>query len=126
MTYVDVKKYELAQTSLINLNKLNLYVVDLLLDKDVVDHDKYKWSDRESLNYALDFFEDFKKKTTPKFLLWLDKIHSTQEYQTGFKNYLSILKLIKDLDESDVSNKRSDLLNASYKSLKAWKKGISK
>lgn len=53
----------MAEKSLIVLNALNLYVVDLLLNKEVVDHDKYEWNDQESLNYALESIEDYKKKT---------------------------------------------------------------
>jgi|GEM_PF-6936306 len=117
VAYFETKSIRKAFQAIIKLNALNLYVVDLLIGNPVKDHNKYELSESETLKSAKEQFEDLLKLTSPNFNTWLTKIHSEIDYQTSFKEYLSILKLIKGLE---VSEERSNLLNESIECIEKW------
>ncbi len=116
-TYFKVNKLNLAYKSVVKLNCLNLFLVDLLNKKSVEEQDIPEWSESESLKWAENNYELYKQNLTEEFLDWINNISNSSEYQIVKNKYISILKLIKYAEEL---NQRSQLFEAKNECEKEW------
>lgn len=121
---VALAKFELNKISdckerVIGINKHNTYLIDLILEKDVKDQNKYEWIESETLRWAEENVNAHKEILTLPFINWLREFVDSDEYQTWFRKYLSIKKLLKGME---VSEERSNLLSAERKCIQDWKR----
>jgi hypothetical protein len=117
VTKYQVGKLKEAEQHLIQVNRHNTYILELLIDDDMKDQDKYEWNESETLEYTRSNLPEFLKLMTPVFHQWLSKIISEPSYISYYRRYISIKKLLKDLN---VSKERNNLLDAERMCLKAW------
>lgn len=99
-TYYKVNKTSAAIKSIVKLNCLNMYLLDLLNNKAVQKLDIIEWTESESLNWAEDNYENYKRNLTTEFLEWLDKELNSAGYQQMKHKYISILNLLQYTEDS--------------------------
>lgn len=118
VTKFELGKIKEAQVATINVNSHNTYLLDLILGNDVTDQNKYEWIESEGLNWALNNLEDHLGLITPNYMTWLKEFTNKESYKKGFNKFISIKKLLKGMD---VSDERSELLDAQENCIEEWK-----
>ena len=113
----QAKKYKKAIDFLVEINSDNTYILSMIAGNKIEDQDKQEFMFGK-LNWAEENKEELLDFIDVNFLTWITEIIQTKKYLAWYNKYISILKLIKDLE---VSDERTDLLNASYQCLKDWK-----
>lgn len=111
-------KYQKAIDFLIDINRENTYILHTITETKIEVQNKDEPYDFNKLEWAQEKKESLLEFTKPDFLNWVSNLISSEEYLMWYTKYISILKLIKDLD---VSQERTELLNASYTCLSDWK-----
>lgn len=125
---VAIAKFELGKISdskerVIELNSKNVYLVDLILEKEVKDQNIYEWMESETLKWAKENVTYHKNLLTVEFIDWLRAFVDDDEYQMRYRKYLSIKKRLKGMK---VSDERNRLLEEERKCIKDWKKELKK
>ena len=121
-----VTKFELgketeSKLSTIDLNQHNTYLIDLLLGNEIADQNKCEWIESESLKWAREQREEYKVLMTNEYIAWLKKFVKMDIYINWYNRFVSIKKLLKGMD---LSNERSDLLDAERKCVQDWKLAV--
>lgn len=121
-----VTKFELgketeSKLSTIDLNRHNTYLIDLLTGNEIADQNKYEWIESESLNWAKEQREEYKVLMTNEYIAWLKKFVKMDIYVSWYNRFVSIKRLLKGME---VSEERTDLLNAERKCIQDWKLAV--
>jgi len=118
VTKFELGKLDESRKLTINLNRYNTYLIDLLIGEDIKDQDKYEWNPSESLKWAKENLTDHKNLLTENYLNWLTQFRKEDLYKKWYSKLIAIKKLLKGLE---VSDERSQLLDAERKCIKDWK-----
>lgn len=121
-----VTKFELGKKtevklSIIELNRHNTYLIDLLIGNETADQNKYEWMQSESLNWAQEQLADHLNLANKEYISWLRTFVKQDVYMSWYNRYVSIKKLLKGMD---VSKERNDLLEAESKCIQDWKLAV--
>lgn len=84
----------------------NIYIHELLLDKEVSRIDMYEHG-YDMLDFAKKMIKDCKKVSTQSYLNWLKNFMETEEYKDPINKIIALSKLLKDEYDSE---KRVELL----------------
>jgi len=110
-----------SKERILEVNRHNTYLIDLIMEKEITDQDKYEWMASETLAWAKENVSIHKAILTTPFINWLQTFVMTNEYQAGYNKYIAIKKLLKGME---VSEERSSLLDAESKCIEEWKIAI--
>ena len=96
-------------------------MIDLLIDNEIADQNKYEWMESESLNWAKEQLVNHLNLVTEEYIAWLKEFVKGEVYVSWYTRYISIKKLLKGMK---VSKERSDLLDAERKCIQDWKLAV--
>lgn len=120
--YYELKKYDKCAEQLIKLTGDNTYLLYVLVNIEIDIQNKYEPYEFNRINWIQKELENFKMYTNEDYEKWILQFICTDKYNSWYIKYVSILKLIEDLE---VSEERTQLLEASYKCINDWIKDYS-
>ena len=121
VTKFELGKEKECKLSTIDLNQHNTYLIDLFLGNEIVDQNKYEWIESESLKWAQEKREEYQALMTDGYIVWLKKFIKTDIYVSWYKRFISIKRLLKGME---VSEERTELLDAERKCIQEWKLAV--
>lgn len=117
LTKFELKKYKETKSYIVSLVSDNTYIIDLILKHSIQSIEKYEWSHFETLIYAKEELENLEDLMTTEFREWLNKFTREEEYIHQINSYIEIMKKLKGME---VSDERTNLLNAKSTHIKNW------
>lgn len=121
VTKFELGKEKESKLATIDLNQHNMYLIDLLIGNEIVDQNKYEWMESERHNWAQEQLSVHLHLVTEGYLAWLKAFIKEDTYISWYTRLLSIKRLLKGID---VSNERSNLLDAERKCIQGWKLAV--
>ena len=110
-----------CKQNIVAVVKNNTYLLDLLIENNPIDQNKHELQEHETLDWAHHHLDHYKVFLNSEFKIWLTDFCNSTDFRKWYRKYVSILKLLKDTDSSE---ERSSLFNASWDCIKEWKAEI--
>lgn len=107
IAYYEIGKITESKIYSIDTAFQNVYLHDLLLDKEVKRIDMYEHG-YDMLEFAKSMIKDCKKVSTQNYLDWIKVFMDTEEYRKPINKFIALNKLLKDENKTD---KRGELLD---------------
>ena len=117
VTKFELGKIKEAKIDTVTINRHNTYLLDLLIENEVKDQDKYEWRASEKLEWAKEELVVHLDLVSESYLDWLKEFTAEESYREFYNKLISIKKLLVGMD---VSEERSQLLRAQSACIKEW------
>ena len=117
-TLFECSAWEEGRSKLIDLERGNTYLIDLLLERPIPDTPKWEWSNIATLDYAKHVLMPCKRLTNKDFTQWLTETTSSPTYQSYKQQYIDIQIQLLDTPPSQL---RTNLVESVDKLIEQWK-----